>query len=70
MLRYVPGFLFLAAIFGFFLFLRFLDYQVRRDRQKRLAQLAALPVHDVGLRSELRQRMRRGRKGKDGWQEQ
>lgn len=47
MLRYVPGFLFLAAIFGFFLFLRFLDYQVRRDRQKRLA-LAALPCPRCG----------------------
>lgn len=39
----IIGFLFLTAVAGFFLFLRYLDYSVRRDRQKRLAQLAALP---------------------------
>jgi hypothetical protein len=49
MLQYVPGFLFLAAIVGFFLFLRFLDYSVRRDQQKRLAQLAALPCPRCGV---------------------
>jgi hypothetical protein len=43
MLQYIPGFLFLAGIVGFFLFLRFLEYQVRRDRQKHLAKLAAWP---------------------------
>jgi ribosomal protein L37AE/L43A len=42
-LQYIPGFLFLAGIAGFFLFLRLLEYQVRRDRQKSLAQLAAWP---------------------------
>ena len=44
MLQYVPGFLFLGGIVAFFLFLLFLEYQVRRDRQKRLAQLAAWPT--------------------------
>ena len=48
-LQYLPGFLFLAAIAGFFLFLRFLEYQVRRDRQKRLAELAALPCPRCGV---------------------
>jgi hypothetical protein len=43
MLQYIPGFLFLAAIVGFFPFLRFLEYQVRRDRRKRLAHLGVLP---------------------------
>jgi hypothetical protein len=48
-LQYIPGFLFLTGIVGFFLFLRFLEYQVRRDRQKRLAQLAALPCPGCGV---------------------
>jgi len=47
-LQNLPGFLFLAGIVGFFLFLRFLEYQVRRDRQKRLAQLAAWPCPGCG----------------------
>jgi predicted RNA-binding Zn-ribbon protein involved in translation (DUF1610 family) len=49
MLQYVPGFLFLTGIVGFFLFLRFLEYQVRRDRQKRLAELAAWPCPSCGI---------------------
>jgi predicted RNA-binding Zn-ribbon protein involved in translation (DUF1610 family) len=49
LLQYVPGFLFLAAILGFFLFLRFLEYHVRRDQKKRLAQLGALPCPRCGL---------------------
>jgi hypothetical protein len=49
MLQYVPGFLFLAGIVGFFLLLRFLDYQVRRDRQERLAQLAAWACPGCGV---------------------
>ena len=49
MLQYIPGFLFLAGIAGFFLFLRFLEYQVRRDRQKRLVQLAAWPCPRCGF---------------------
>ena len=48
-LQYIPGFLFLAAIVGFFPFLRFLEYQVRRDRRKRLAELAALPCPRCGV---------------------
>jgi hypothetical protein len=48
-LQYLPGFLFLTGIVGFFLFLRFLEYQVRRDRQKRLAELAALPCPRCGV---------------------
>jgi hypothetical protein len=48
LLQNLPGFLFLAGIVGFFLFLRFLEYQVRRDRQKRLAQLAAWPCPGCG----------------------
>ena len=48
-LQYIPGFLVLAAIVGFFLFLRFLEYQVRHDRQKRLAELAALPCPRCGV---------------------
>jgi hypothetical protein len=48
-LQYIPGFLFLAAIVGFFPFLRFLEYQVHRDRQKRLAELAALPCPRCGV---------------------
>jgi hypothetical protein len=49
LLQYIPGFLFLAGIVGFFLFLRFLEYQVRRDRQKPLAQLAAWPCPGCGV---------------------
>jgi hypothetical protein len=45
-LQYVPGFLFLVEIF---LFLPFLEYQVRRDWQKRLAQLAAWPCPGCGV---------------------
>ena len=48
-LQNLPGFLFLAGIVGFFLFLRFLEYKVRRDRQKRLAQLAAWPCPGCGV---------------------
>ena len=48
-LQNLPGFLFLAGIVGFFLFLRFLEYQVRRDREKRLAQLAAWPCRRCGV---------------------
>ena len=48
-LQYLPGFLFLAGIVAFFLFLRFLEYQVRRDQQKRLAQLAAWPCPGCGV---------------------
>jgi hypothetical protein len=48
-LQYIPGFLFLAGIVGIFLFLPFLEYQVRRDRQKRLAQLAAWPCPGCGV---------------------
>jgi hypothetical protein len=49
MLQYIPGFLFLAGILGFFLFLRLLESEVRRDRQKRLAQLAAWPCPRCGV---------------------
>ena len=49
MLQYVPGFLFLAAIVGFFLYLRFLDYSVRRVQRKRLAQLAAVLCSRCGF---------------------
>jgi hypothetical protein len=48
-LQYVLGFLFLAGIAGFFLLLRYLEYQVRRDRQKRLAELAAWPCPSCGV---------------------
>ena len=49
-LQYIPGFLFLTGIVGFFLFLRFLEYQIRRDREKSLAQLAAWPCPGCGVR--------------------
>ena len=48
-LQYLPGFLFLAGIVGIFLFLRFLEYKVPCDRQKRLAQLAAWACPGCGV---------------------
>jgi hypothetical protein len=39
----IIGFLSVAAIAAFFLFLRYLEYSICRQHQKRLVQLASLP---------------------------
>jgi len=42
-LRIIPGLILIMGVVGFFLFLGFLGYTVRRARKRSLAQLAALP---------------------------
>ena len=44
----IIGFLSVVAIAAFFLFLRFLEYSICREHQKRLALLASLPCPSCG----------------------
>ena len=44
----IIGFLSVAAIAAFFLFLRYLEYSISRRQQKRLTQLASLPCPRCG----------------------
>jgi predicted RNA-binding Zn-ribbon protein involved in translation (DUF1610 family) len=44
----IIGFLSVVAIAAFVLFLRFLEYSICRQHQKRLAQLASLPCPSCG----------------------